>query len=96
MDKGLEELLSKMKDMEFFIHKVLKKFVVKLGGKYQRGPFKDADRILAKAAKDYGFDFYRVLDIVRASGIFNSICEFERVVLALLAAAPAESPAREL
>lgn len=52
----LEGLLTKMKDTEFFIHKILKKFIVnKMGGKYNRGPLKDPERILAKAANDYGW-----------------------------------------
>ena len=61
----------------------MSKFVKKLGGVYRQGPLKSADRILAKAQSDYGNDFKKVLDVVRASAVFHSFEDLNNVLMAL-------------
>ncbi|CAH0375628.1 unnamed protein product [Pelagomonas calceolata] len=51
----------------------LRRFVQDAGGEYKRGPRKSKSRIRQKTEKDYGGDVARVVDLERATGIFDSV-----------------------
>ncbi len=51
----------------------LRQFVQDAGGEYKRGPRKSKSRIRQKTEKDYGGDVARVVDLERATGIFDSV-----------------------
>ena len=53
------------------------------GGEYERGPRKKPHRILQKAQDDYGNDLARVVDVERATGIFDSADDLSEAILVL-------------
>ena len=55
------------------IHQVMRAFVQEVGGDYLQGPLKSKERIVEKARNDYGEDAMQVLDVIRASGIFDNL-----------------------
>ena len=55
------------------LHAALEGLVTKAGGEYVHGPTKKVERIKEKAANDYDNDVARVVDVERATGLFDSL-----------------------
>ena len=64
----------------------LEGYVLEAGGKYEWGPRKSKSRITQKA-EEYGGDVARVVDVERATGIFDSVDDLSLAVSLLRAAA---------
>ena len=58
----------------------LRRFVQKAGGEYKRGPRKSKSRIRQKTKNDYNGDVARVVDLERATGIFDSVDDLSMAV----------------
>ena len=55
------------------LHAALEGLVTKAGGEYVHGPTKKVERIKDKAENDYQGDVARVVDVERATGLFDSL-----------------------
>ena len=55
------------------LHAALERLVTKAGGEYVHGPTKKVERIKEKAENDYEGDVARVVDVERATGLFDSL-----------------------
>jgi hypothetical protein len=55
------------------LHAALEGLVTKAGGEYVHGPTKKVERIKEKAENDYQGDVARVVDVERATGLFDSV-----------------------
>ena len=55
------------------LHAALERLVTKAGGEYVHGPTKKVERIKDKAENDYQGDVARVVDVERATGLFDSL-----------------------
>ena len=55
------------------LHAALEGLVTKAGGEYVHGPTKKVERIKEKAENDYEGDVARVVDVERATGLFDSL-----------------------
>ena len=55
------------------LHAALERLVTKAGGEYVHGPKKKVERIKEKAENDYEGDVARVVDVERATGLFDSL-----------------------
>ena len=65
------------------LHAVLRPTILKGGGAYHPGPQKKAQRIMEKARSDYGGDVARVVDVERATGVFDSLDTLNSTLLLL-------------
>ena len=67
----LKVLVKLMEDNEAKALAVMEEWTISVGGRFKPGPLKTADRMVAKAKKDYGDNLRKILDGVRASSIFH-------------------------
>ena len=80
-----DELLERAGDASDAFHATLRPIVEEAGGTYKEGPLKLEDRIRAKAQDDYDDDVARVVDVVRATGVFDDLASCGRALAKLLA-----------
>jgi len=66
-------------------HAALRPVIEDAGGEYRQGPRKLPDRIDDKARDDYDNDHGRVIDVERATGVFQDLASFGRAIAQLLA-----------
>ena len=52
--RDLAGLMNAMKEKEKEAHKLMRRFVRRVGGRFKPGPMKREERVVAKAAEDYG------------------------------------------
>jgi hypothetical protein len=65
------------------LHAALRPTIMKGGGAYHPGPRKKAQRIVEKARSDYDGDVSRVVDVERATGVFDSLDALNSTLLLL-------------
>ena len=80
-----DELLARAGDASDAFHATLRPVVEGAGGTYKEGPLKLEDRIRTKARDDYDDDVARVVDVVRATGVFDDLASCGRALAQLLA-----------
>jgi len=72
---SVDHLLEQADTVSATFHEQLKAIVKQCGGEYQPGPNKSRVRAVEKMENDYDGDHTKLVDIVRASGIFpNFLC----------------------
>ena len=74
-----EALVKSQEDL----HEALEGLVTRAGGEYVHGPQKAAERIAEKAKNDYDGDVARVVDVERATGLFDSLDDLNAAVSVL-------------
>ena len=72
-DSDVDSLIKMASENGAKLHEVLRQPVLKGGGACHPGPQKKAQRIGEKARSDYGGDVARVVDVERATGVFDSL-----------------------
>ena len=69
--KSIEELYESAKNEEIALLDAMQKLVETAGGKIHRAPLKGEERVKEKTQQDYDGDYSRVLDVVRATGVWT-------------------------
>ena len=82
-DSDVELLIKLASENGAKLHEVLRQPILTGGGAYHPGPRKKAQRILEKARDDYGGDVARVVDVERATGVFDSLDALNSTLLLL-------------
>ena len=82
-DSDVELLIKLASENGAKLHEVLRQPVLEGGGAYNPGPRKKAQRIGEKARSDYGGDVARVVDVERATGVFDSLDALNSTLLLL-------------
>ena len=85
--KDVDELLEEADDIKHDFHASLRAIVVKNGGEYLQGPNKTRGRAIEKIENDYDGDHTRLVDVVRASGVFTTLAELAFAVSKLVGGA---------
>mmetsp|Transcript_42998 Transcript_42998/g.51612 ORF Transcript_42998/g.51612 Transcript_42998/m.51612 type:complete len:1157 (-) Transcript_42998:110-3580(-) len=80
---NVDELLVLAANNGERLHTVLRDITYKSNGAYHRGPSKKKYRILEKANSKYNGDASYVVDVERASAVYNSLDDFDSALLLL-------------
>ena len=86
-DADAAELIEMASDHGPALHKALRGPITNSGGAYLCGPQKKVDRITEKARADYNDDVARVVDVERATGVYDSLAELNHALTLLREAA---------
>ena len=86
-DADAAELIEMASDHGPALHKALRGPITNSGGAYLCGPQKKVDRITEKARADYNDDVARVVDVERATGVYDSLTELNHALTLLREAA---------
>ena len=82
-DAGVSALVDMASRCGAALHEALERLVTRAGGEYVHGPQKAAERIAEKAKNDYDGDVARVVDVERATGLFDSLEDLNAAVSVL-------------
>ena len=82
-DAGVSALVDMASRCGADLHEALEGLVTRAGGEYVHGPQKAAERIAEKAKNDYDGDVARVVDVERATGLFDSLEDLNAAVSVL-------------
>jgi hypothetical protein len=82
-DSDVELLIKLASENGDALHAALRQPILKGGGAYHPGPRKKAQRSVEKARSDYGGDVARVVDVERATGVFDSLDALNSTLLLL-------------
>ena len=82
----VDALLADAEEVAPRFHAILKALVLQFGGEYLAGPNKSRARAIEKIENDYSGNHLKLVDVVRASGIFATFSQLALMVEALMGA----------
>lgn len=77
---SLDALVTQAKECRVDAMLTMRRFTEEFKGIFLEGPMKEDARILAKVNEDYNDDFTKVLDVVRASALFNNAVNMDEAL----------------
>ena len=79
--KNADELLAESAEAQpIMLDSMRKAIAASPGSHFDAGPLKRRERIVEKVEKEYGGDYARVVDVVRASAVFQNAADLARLV----------------